>query len=69
VVPAGTPKAIVALLNTKLNRAVNSTAATERILALGSEPLTDTPEAFWELVRIDSAKWAEVIRKAGAKID
>jgi tripartite-type tricarboxylate transporter receptor subunit TctC len=69
VVPAGTPKAIVALLNTRLNRAVNSTAATERILALGSEPLTGTPEAFWELVRIDSAKWAEVIRKAGAKID
>ena len=67
--PAGTPKAIVALLNTRLNRAVNSTAATERILALGSEPLTGTPEAFWELVRIDSAKWAEVIRKAGAKID
>ena len=69
VVPAGTPKAIVAVLNTRLNRAVNSTAATERILALGSEPLTGTPEAFWELVRIDSAKWAEVIRKAGAKID
>ena len=69
VVPAGTPKAIVAVLNTRLNRAVNSTAATERILALGSEPLTGTPEAFWELVRIDSAIWAEVIRKAGAKID
>lgn len=69
VVPAGTPKAIVSVLNARLNKAVNSTAATERILALGSEPLTGTPEAFWELVRTDSAKWAEVIRKAGAKID
>ena len=69
VVPAGTPKAIVATLNAKLNKAVNSPAATERILALGSEPLTGTPEEFWSLVRTDSAKWAEVIRKAGAKID
>jgi tripartite-type tricarboxylate transporter receptor subunit TctC len=69
VVPAGTPIAIVSVLNARLNKAVNSTAATERILALGSEPLTGTPEAFWGLVRTDSAKWAEVIRKAGAKID
>ena len=69
VVPAGTPRAIVATLNANLNRAVNSKAATDRILALGSEPLTGTPEAFWALVRSDSAKWAEVIRRAGAKID
>ena len=68
-VPAGTPKEIVALLNTRLNKAVHSPAASERILALGSEPLTGTPEEFWTLVRTDSAKWAEVIRKAGAKID
>lgn len=69
VVPAGTPRAIVTVLNARLNRAVNSPVATERIVALGSEPLTGTPEAFWQLVRSDYAKWAEVIRKAGAKID
>jgi tripartite-type tricarboxylate transporter receptor subunit TctC len=69
VVPAGTPKAIVSVLNARLNKAVHSPAASERILALGSEPLTGTPEEFWTLVRTDSAKWAEVIRKAGAKID
>ena len=69
VVPAGTPKAIVTVLNARLNKAVHSPAASERILALGSEPLTGTPEEFWTLVRTDSAKWAEVIRRAGAKID
>ncbi len=69
VVPAGTPRAIVTVLNARLNKAVHSPAGSERILALGSEPLTGTPEAFWELVRTDSVKWAEVIRKAGAKID
>jgi tripartite-type tricarboxylate transporter receptor subunit TctC len=69
VAPAGTPRAIIAVLNTKLNLAVNSKTASERIFALGSEPLTGTPEEFWKLVRSDSAKWAEVIKRAGAKID
>lgn len=69
VAPAGTPRAIIAVLNAKLNRAVNSPAASERIFALGSEPLTGTPEEFWKLVRSDSAKWADVIKKANAKID
>ena len=69
VVPAGTPRAIVSLLNAKIAAAVASPAGTERILALGSEPLTGTPEQFWKLVRSDSAKWADVIKKANAKID
>lgn len=69
VAPAGTPKAVIVVLNAKLNRAVNSPAASERIFALGSEPLTGTPEEFWKLVRSDSAKWADVIKKANAKID
>ena len=69
VAPAGTPRAVIAVLNARLNRAVNSPVASERIFALGSEPLTGMPEEFWKLVRSDSAKWAEVIKKANAKID
>jgi tripartite-type tricarboxylate transporter receptor subunit TctC len=68
-VPAGTPRAMVQVLNAKIIAAVASPTGTERILALGSEPLTGTPEEFWKLVRSDGAKWAEVIKKAGAKID
>lgn len=69
VVPAGTARAVVAVLNERLNKAVLSPAASARILALGSEPLTGTPEMFWALVRSDHAKWADVIRKAGARVD
>jgi tripartite-type tricarboxylate transporter receptor subunit TctC len=69
VVPAGTPRAMVNVLNAKIIAAVASPTGTDRILALGSEPLTGTPEEFWKLVRSDGAKWAEVIKKAGAKID
>jgi len=69
VVPAGTPRGVVALLNERLNRAVLSRSASEKIFALGSEPLVGTPEAFWALVRSESAKWAEVIRRASSRID
>ncbi len=69
VVPAGTPRAMVNVLNAAINRAVMSPEGTRKIIALGSEPLTGTPEEFWKLVRSDSAKWADVIKKANAKID
>ncbi len=42
-----------------------------RILApeLGNEGGGGTPEDFAALIRRDSAKWAEVVRRSGAKID
>ena len=33
------------------------------------EPAGGTPEDFAALIRKDSAKWAEVIKRSGAKID
>ena len=43
--------------------------AKQLLLQLGSEGGGGTPEQFAELIRRDSAKWAEVIRRSGAKID
>jgi tripartite-type tricarboxylate transporter receptor subunit TctC len=36
---------------------------------MGSEGGGGTPEEFAELIRRDSAKWADVIKRSGAKID
>lgn len=69
VVPIGTPRRLVNVLNANIGKAVMSAEGKRRILALGSEPLPGTPEEFWKLVRDDSRKWAEVIRQANAKID
>lgn len=67
VAPAGTPKAIVDRLNAAINRAVNSQLFKERFAQIGDEPAGGTPEEFAETVRKDSAKWAEVVQRAGLK--
>jgi len=41
----------------------------QRFEQLGSEGGGGTPEEFAELIRRDSAKWADVVKRSGAKID
>jgi tripartite-type tricarboxylate transporter receptor subunit TctC len=69
VAPAGVPKAIVAMLNAEVNKAVASPTLKDRFAAIGAEPTGGTPEQFGELIRKDHAKWGDVIRRSGAKID
>jgi len=37
--------------------------------ALGSEPMSGTPEQFTQFIRSESAKWAGAIKRAGAKAE
>ncbi len=69
VAPTGVPRAIVDRLNAEVNKAINSPAYKDKFEALGSEGGGGTPEAFADLIRKDSAKWADVIKRSGAKID
>jgi tripartite-type tricarboxylate transporter receptor subunit TctC len=56
-------------LNAAVNAALESPEVKARFEQIGSEGGGGTPEAFGELIRRDSAKWAEVIRRSGARID
>jgi len=69
VVPVGTPKAIVTKLNMEINTALKSPTLRERYAAIQAEPVGGTPEQFAEYVKKETAKWAEVVKKSGAKID
>jgi tripartite-type tricarboxylate transporter receptor subunit TctC len=69
IAPALLPRPIVDKLNAAINRAVVSPAFKERFALIGDEPAGGTPEDFAELIQKDSAKWAEVIRRSGAKIE
>jgi tripartite-type tricarboxylate transporter receptor subunit TctC len=69
VAPIGLPKPILARLNAELNRAVASPAFKEKALAIGSEPQGSTPEQFGDFIRKEYAKWGDVIKRSGAKID
>ena len=67
--PAGMPRAIVLRLNAAINQAIAAPSFLARFAQIGDEPAGGTPEEFAETIRRDSAKWAEVVKRSGAKID
>jgi tripartite-type tricarboxylate transporter receptor subunit TctC len=69
IVPAGVPKAIIALLNAEINKAIKLPATTEKYAAIGYELVGGTSDQFTELVRTEVAKWADVIKRTGAKVE
>src|SRR5205809_1400650 len=69
IAPAGLPRPILDRLSTAVNRTIVDPLTKERLEQLGSEGGGGTPEEFAALIRKDSAKWADVIKRSGAKID
>ena len=69
IAPAGLPRPVLDRLNRAVNMTIHDPAVKERLIQLGSEGGGGTPEDYAEIIRKDSAKWAEVIRRSGAKIE
>ena len=69
VVPAGTPKTIIAKLNAESNRALALPEVKERLAAAGIDAAGGTPEAFAQVMRDELAKWGPVVKASGAKVD
>jgi len=69
VVPVGTAPAIVKKLNTEINQALLAPTLKERYAAIEAEPIGGTPEAFGAFVKKETVKWADVVKKSGAKLD
>jgi len=68
--PTGTPKAIVERLSTAVNKALKDATVSERLRQLGIEAVTDsTPASTRAFVEAEIAKWREVVKLAGAKVD
>jgi tripartite-type tricarboxylate transporter receptor subunit TctC len=69
IAPAGMAKPILDKLNAAINRAISVPAFKERFGAIGDEPAGGSPEEFAATIRKDSAKWADVVNRSGAKLD
>ncbi len=67
--PAGMPRDVLMKLNGAINRAMGSPAFVERFGIIGDEPAFGTPEDFGELIRHELAKWADVVKRSGARLD
>jgi len=67
VAPAGTPAAVVAVLNREYVRALHVPEVRERLEGYGFEVVGNTPEEFASRMRSESQRLARVIRESGAK--
>jgi tripartite-type tricarboxylate transporter receptor subunit TctC len=69
IAPAGVPRPIVDKLNAAINKALTSDSFKEKFAKIGDEPAGGTPEDFAATIKADSAKWSEVVRRSGARLD
>ena len=69
MVPAGTPAAIVARLNSEINKALKDVGLRDRLSAQGLEVVGGTAQQFAEFVRRDTERWRSAVDASGAKID
>jgi tripartite-type tricarboxylate transporter receptor subunit TctC len=65
--PSGTPREVIAKLNTAVNTALADPKLAARILDLGGVPMPMTPAEFGGFLAAETEKWAKVIRAANIK--
>ncbi len=69
VVPAATPREAIAALNSAASKSLASPEVKERLVALATVPVGNTPAYFGDFIQEEVAKWARVIRAAHVSAD
>ena len=67
--PRGTPDAVVRRINSDVKKQLSEPVILDRLRILGYEAAPATPEEFAELIRADTKRLGEVIRRVGATAD
>ena len=65
VAPAGTPEEVIATLNRHIRAVVDGAEFKARMLDLGTEARSSTPQQLWARFKSDIEKWAIVVKQAG----
>mgnify|MGYP006194348343 CR=1 FL=1 len=69
VVPAATPKPIVAKLHTDFVRMLNQADVRDRLEVQGVEIAASTPAQFEKFIRDEIVRWGKAVKVSGAKPD
>lgn len=65
--PAGTPKPIIARLNTESNRVLAMQDVKDKLTAVSIDTAGGTPEEFGKFIRAELDRWGPVVKAAGVK--
>jgi len=67
--PAGTPSAVIARLNTELDRIVHEPQIEKRFADIGGEAIGGPPSTLASLIHDEIARWRRVAKEAGIHIE
>ena len=67
--PAGTPQAVVDLLNSKVNAALAPPEVREGFLKVGNEPVGGGPDVLAAKVQAELQKWTTIVREKNIRIE
>jgi tripartite-type tricarboxylate transporter receptor subunit TctC len=69
VAPAGTPKPVIAKLNKAFTDALKAPETQTRFELLMAEPVPTSPEQFDAFMAAERAKYQQVVKSSGARVD
>ncbi len=69
MVPAGTPKEIIARLNAAIVTGTKSPEFVKRMTDLGYNIIPGTPEQMTEMIKVEIARWTPIVKASGATVD
>ncbi len=67
--PAGLAAEIRNKIADEVRRALAQAELREKFLQQGADPVGSTPEEFADYMRAETAKWAQLVRAVGARVD
>jgi tripartite-type tricarboxylate transporter receptor subunit TctC len=67
--PKGLDRAIAEKMNLAIKTALSDPETQKKLAELGNTPRYETLDQFKATVKADRAKWAEVVKQVGAKVD
>ncbi|AMR82313.1 LacI family transcriptional regulator [Cupriavidus nantongensis] len=69
VAPANTPPEVVSRLNAEVNKALSQPDTIAKLKEEGSEPKGGSAKELEALLKSENARWGDIVRQSGARVD
>jgi tripartite-type tricarboxylate transporter receptor subunit TctC len=69
VAPTGTPRDIVIKLQTEIASIIARPDIREKLIAMGADPVGNTPEEFAAFMKSETEKWGRLVNEIGVKAE